>query len=72
MKNRLYTMLYIIYYNISSIIKILLSNVIFINDYISSSRIVTLTKQSKMVMELLSHDTLIQNWYKFLLQNISF
>ena len=61
MKNRLYTMLYIIYYNISSIIKILLSNVIFINDYISSSRIVTLTKQSKMVMELLSHDTLIQN-----------
>lgn len=61
MKNRLYTMLYIIYYNINSIIKILLSNVIFINDYISSSRIVTLTKQSKMDMELLSHDTLIQN-----------
>ena len=72
MKNRLYTMLYIIYYSISSIVKILLSNVIFINDYISSSRIVTLTKQSKMDMELLSHDTLIQNWYKFLLQNISF
>lgn len=61
MKNRLYTMLYIIYYSISSIVKILLSNVIFINDYISSSRIVTLTKQSKMDMELLSHDTLIQN-----------